>query len=218
VSGSCRHDEIETVMVAPKRRVMARLASGRMVSLTGPLPPFDAGWLGDVLTKTLGRPVENADPFFPFVPAAEPAPAPGSTLAHRLVSSDGPWKALTGVAALNLFWNGITGVFVYQAFWGEPNVQWGMALFLIPFELVGMVLLVLLAVALSYAVIQLRIRPTTIELSEFPLRAGGRTRAFVSQPGRLPLRRLTVRLACDEVAEYRAGTTTSTDTRRVRSI
>jgi hypothetical protein len=81
-----------------------------------------------------------------------------------------------------------------------------------------MVLLVLLAVALSYAVIQLRIRQTTLEISGCPLRAGGRVKAFVSQPGDPSLRRLTVRLACDEVAEYRAGTTTSTDTKRVRSI
>ena len=218
VIGRCRPADIDAVSVTPTGRVAARLASGRTVSFSGPLPPFDAAWLRDALTEALGLPAEPAEPAFPFVPAAEPAPQSGTRLTHRIACTDAPWKSLAGVAALNLFWNGITGVFVYEAFWGEPRIQWGMALCLIPFELVGLVLLVLLGFVVYHVVVHLRIRRTTVELSEFPLRTGSRVGALVSQPGTLALRRLTVRLACDEVAEYRAGTTTSTDTKRVRQI
>jgi hypothetical protein len=93
-----------------------------------------------------------------------------------------------------------------------------MALFLIPFELISLALLVLLGIVSWHFAIHLRIRNTTIEVSEFPLQAGSRVAAFVSQGGKLSLRRLSVCLACDEEAVYRAGTTTSTDTKRVRSI
>jgi hypothetical protein len=218
IIGRCRPVEIDRLSVSPTWRVVARLASGKTVPLSGPLPPFDAAWLRDALMEMLGHSVAPGEPAFPFVPAAEPAPRAGTNLPHRLTCTDSPWKSLAGVAALNLFWNGITGVFVYQAFWGEPRIQWVMALFLIPFGLVGLVLMILLGFVVYHFAVHLRIRRTTIELSEFPLRTGSRVAAFVSQPGRLPLRRLTVRLACDEEAECRAGTTTSTDTKRVRLI
>jgi hypothetical protein len=218
VIGRCRPADIGEVSVAPKGRIVARLVSGRLVTLSGPLSPFDAAWLRDALTESLGRPLPPAELVFPYVPAAEPPPQTGRRLAHRLTCADSPWKSLAGVAALNAFWNGITGVFVYHAFWGEPQIQWGMALILIPFELIGLALLVLLGIVCCHFAIHLRIRSTTVEVSEFPLRAGSRAVAFVSQAGKLPLRRLRVRLACDEESVYRAGTTTSTDTKRVRLI
>jgi hypothetical protein len=50
-------------------------------------------------------------------------------------------------ALLNAFWNGITGIFVYNLFWGGPadkpqGFEWyEQFLFLIPFEIVGLVML-----------------------------------------------------------------------------
>jgi hypothetical protein len=209
--------EIENLSIAPNGRVMVRLASGKSAALTGPLPPFDAAWLHGALTEWLGLPEKPAEAAFPFIPGAEPL-RKGTRLAHRLVSTDSPWKAVAGVAALNLIWNGLTGIFVFQAFWGEPNIQWRIALIVTPFAIIGLVFLILLTVALGSAAIQLRIRQTIVELSDLPLRTGSRPRAFVLQPGNLPLRRLAVRLTCHEEADYLAGSTTSTATRQVQSI
>src|SRR5262249_249349 len=174
VIGRCRPADIEEILVAPNRRIVAQLVSGKKVALSGPLQPFDAAWLCDALTEALGRPLPLAGPVFPFVPAAEPPPQTGSRLAYRLICPDFPWKSLACVAALNLFWNGITGVFVYHAFWGEPQIQWGMALFLIPFELAGLTLLTLLGIAGWHCAMHVRIGRTTVEVSEYPLRAGSR--------------------------------------------
>lgn len=60
----------------------------------------------------------------------------------------GKWKAadLAGVLFINLFWNGIVGVFVYQV---VVEFQWFLALFLIPFVLIGLLMMLALAVALT---------------------------------------------------------------------
>src|SRR5262249_25782545 len=162
----------------------------KSISLTGPLPPFDATWLRDALAETLGRPAESSERAFPFVPPPEPCPQSGSTLNYRLICPDSHARSLAAVAALNTVWNGIIGLVACEAWWCGPQVQWGMLLFLVPFALVGLVFLVLLGIVFYYFAVHLRIRRTIVELSEFPLRCGARVEAFVLQAGRLPLRRL----------------------------
>lgn len=59
------------------------------------------------------------------------------------------------------------------------------------------------------------IGPTTIEVSEYPLRPGSVCNLFVSQPGRVRLRLLDVSLVCQEQATYSQGTDIRTESREV---
>ncbi|MSR60351.1 MAG: hypothetical protein EXS05_22370 [Planctomycetaceae bacterium] len=210
--------DVDRIDLSTTGRVVAWLSSGNRVELTGPLPPLDGSWLRDALLKQLGKPMESGVPVYPFVPRGDSYIGVGTILRFRLKRCDSTWMGLLVLAGVNLFWNGITGVFVWQAFWGESKVQWTMALFLIPFALIGLVLMVALAAGAYSVVIQSRIASTILELAEFPLQAGARCRALVSQTGPLTLRRLRVRLVCDEEATFGAGTTTRTETKRVREL
>ena len=60
---------------------------------------------------------------------------------------------VVGAAMLAAFWCGITGIFVYNLWWGGPDqphgLDWGWQfLFLIPFQLVGLVLVLLVVLVL----------------------------------------------------------------------
>ena len=93
---------------------------------------------------------------------------------------------------------------------GNPN--WFGTLFLVPFALVGLALIVYF---LRQLLIAAGIGPTRLEISDHPLHPGGRYRAFLSQTGRLDLGSLRVSLTCTETARYRQGTNTRTETREV---
>jgi hypothetical protein len=103
-----------------------------------------------------------------------------------------------------------------MAIWGEQRVQWWLVLFLVPFMVIGLGLSALLGVAVFHSLVHLRVARTVLELSEFPLPAGGRVGAFIRHFGRPPLRRLWVRLVCDEEVVYREGTASRTETKRVQ--
>ncbi len=53
---------------------------------------------------------------------------------------------MAGLTFVNLFWNGIVGVFVYQLF---KDFQWFLALFLVPFEIIGLVMIISWLYAIS---------------------------------------------------------------------
>ena len=200
-------------------RVVAHLTTRRKVTLTGPLPPLDSAWLCDALAVRLGREVKGRAAAHPFVPAlAVGQIVPATVLTWRLKQGDGPWRAVLMTAGINLFWNGIVGVFIGVAFFAEPRINWWLALFLIPFILVGLILIAVLIATVRTAIIQSRIGRTSLELAVHPLCAGGHFPAHISQAGPLSLRELSIRLVCDEVAQYIHGTTTSTASSRVREL
>jgi len=60
----------------------------------------------------------------------------------------GKWKAgeIAGILFFNLFWNGIVGVFVYQV---VVEFQWFLAVFLIPFVLIGLLMMLALTASLT---------------------------------------------------------------------
>ena len=51
------------------------------------------------------------------------------------IKTTSPFKALLGAIAIAAFWNGIVSVFVFQLF---AEFHWFLALFLIPFVLIGL--------------------------------------------------------------------------------
>jgi len=130
--------------------------------------------------------------------------SPGEYLCYRLpvvIGEDG----IFGPALLALFWNTawiILLAVVVSGFWiGRP--RWILAGLLVPFALIG-------RWSFLYFLSQVRQRigvgPTVVEISEHPLKPGGRYDLFISQGGRLKLKRLSVELVCEEETFYRQGT------------
>jgi hypothetical protein len=74
------------------------------------------------------------------VQAARAAP-PAATLELKPAAT--PWAKLFGFTFITLFWNGIISVFVFQAIqlWREGSPNGCMTVFLVPFVLIGLVLI-----------------------------------------------------------------------------
>jgi len=141
-------------------------------------------------------------------PASTPAPDPDAPL--DLEPAVGPAGKAAGAGCIAVFWNGIVGVFVWQAAagWRRGRPDWFLTLFLVPFVLVGLVLVgsifyFLLAAANPRP--RLRIVPGSPRL-------GDRVQVEWSFAGRVArIRRLEIRLIGREEASYRRGTDTVTD-------
>jgi hypothetical protein len=151
-------------------------------------------------------PVSDAPQAMPAVPRGDTlTDSPGERLTYRLAAEQSMGGELLGPALLALLWNAVWFVLlavVVLGFWyGSPRyILTGL---LVPFAAIGYW-------SFRYFLAQLRrsagIGPTIVEISDHPLYPGRKYRLFVSQSGRLRLRRLSVRLACEEETVYRQGT------------
>lgn len=150
-------------------------------------------------------------------PATQPAadrgltPDAGATGPLVLKPSASPAAKLVGVVIACLFWNGITGLFTYFEVTGfaEGGAEWFMAIFLIPFQLIGLALIV----AVPYQILALANPRPTITLSQRSVPVGGSVALEWQLSGaasRVSMLRLT--LEGREEARYRRGTDTCTDT------
>ena len=128
--------------------------------------------------------------------------------------ANSPGWAVFGTLAFCIAWNGIVAAFITMAvrsyFTEKPD--WLLTLFTIPFAAIGIWAIVALVRQLLVAT---GIGPTLVEISDHPLSPGGRYRLFLSQSGWLTVNRLRVLLICEEIATYRQGTDTRTETREV---
>jgi len=172
----------------------------------------------------IARHAQQRDPFrtsgrarrdYPGVPHGDDITnSPGTRLRFRLPIGTSPGWAVFGTAIICLFWNGIVSVFVVVVVRGhldaEPN--WFLTLFMIPFVLVGIGMIVYF---IRQFLVATGVGPTTLEISDHPLHPGQQCRLLVCQSGRLDVNSLTVLLVCEEEATYRQGTTTRTETREV---
>jgi len=157
-------------------------------------------------------PLANASTVEPGRPrasqAAPDAPASASSGEILLKPASGRVGAFVGITFFALFWNGILGVFVYHALkdFGNGFFGWFLPLFLIPFVLIGLVVLgaALQAFSRLFApAVEVRLDPTLLRLGSrlpFTWRLGGRG-----------VRKLGIRLVAREEATYRQGTSTTTD-------
>jgi hypothetical protein len=152
---------------------------------------------------------------YPAVPCdANLRNSPGTTLAYRLPPAVAPgWTLFLAVAAC-VCWNAIVAMFVVMVIQGhrQNEPDWGLTLFVAPFALIGVGLLIYLVRQL---VVITGIGATRVEISHHPLRPGERYELLIAQAGRLSINSLEVLLACDEWATYRQGTDTRTERRRV---
>jgi hypothetical protein len=159
--------------------------------------------------------VAGAGSKYPTVPqGADMTNSPGTKLKFRLPMATSPGWTLFGTLAFCIAWNGIVAVFATMAirsyFAGKPD--WLLTIFTIPFAAIGIWAIVPLVRQL---LVTTGIGPTLVEISDHPLFPGGRYRVFLSQSGWLTVNRLRLLLVCEEVATYRQGTDTRTETREV---
>lgn len=123
-----------------------------------------------------------------------------------------PIGKLVVIILIAAFWNGITGVFVWQVIrgWrtGTGEGTGCLALFLVPFVLIGVALLL----GIPYQFLALFNPRLHLTLSSASLELGGSARlswSFTGFPGRI--RHLRIELEGREEATYRRGTSTHTD-------
>jgi hypothetical protein len=112
--------------------------------------------------------------------------------------------------AVAAFWNGIVSVFVYQAYagWRAGNPEYFLMLFLIPFVLIG---LVLIGGIFYFILAAFNPRPT-ISLATHILRPGDATAVDWNTSGNVyNIREFKLLLIGEETATYRRGTDTYTD-------
>ena len=162
----------------------------------------------------LNEPATNGHDF-PQVPSDNDwKSSPGTRLSYRLPITTAPGWQLFAAFFACFCWIGITAVFVVIAVRshvrGEP--EWFLTVFIIPFVIVGLVLVYALVRQL---LITTGVGPTRMEISRHPLHPGESCDLYLSQAGRLTMNSLEVLLACDENATYRQGTDTRTEQRRV---
>ena len=143
-------------------------------------------------------------------PAVEPDRRIENAAERTLEPAAGPVAKIVGMVLIAAFWNGIVGVFLWQLVLsfrrGHPD--WFLAVFLIPFVLVGLGLILGIAYT-ALAAFNPRPRLTIAPASPH---LGDRLRVDWSFTGRTArIRRLTIALEGHEKASYRRGTDTHTD-------
>ncbi|QDT13225.1 hypothetical protein [Stieleria marina] len=145
-------------------------------------------------------------PKLPTVPRGQSlTDSPGERQTYRLAPERPHGSDIAGPAVLALLWNSVWFVLlavVVSGFWfGRPRLVLMGLLF--PFAGIGIW-------SFRSFVRQLRqtagIGPTIVEISNHPLIPGQQYRLFVSQAGRLRLRKVSVCLTCEEETFYRQGT------------
>ena len=145
-----------------------------------------------------------------------------SRFAHAPIAADGgpivlkpsasPLGKLVAITLICLFWNGIVGIFTffeYRMFVQGDAFGWGMALFLLLFQLIGLALLA----AVPYQLLALANPRPIITLSRGSVPLGGSvpfTWELNGAAQRVSALRITLRGT--ESARYRRGTDTHTDT------
>jgi hypothetical protein len=151
-------------------------------------------------------PFDPDDPVLDVLPAFEMEPGP-----IALPAQTSRWGRVLGFVCLAAFWNGIVAVFVSEAWkgWQRGDVDWFLTLFLVPFVLVG----IALVLGIFHALLALaNPRPQLVVSTRTPA-LGERLEIQWSFSGRVErIDRLRLGLRGREEATYRVGTNTHTAT------
>ncbi|SMP51881.1 hypothetical protein SAMN06265222_103368 [Neorhodopirellula lusitana] len=136
--------------------------------------------------------------------------SPGERLRYRLASVSTGRLAIIGAASLALIWNSVCVVLLAVAIsgWWYDRPRPILAMLLVPFAGVAVW-------SLKSFLRQVRqvagVGPTVLEISDHPLQPGGAYALFISQIGRMRLRRLKIELVCEEESFFRQGTDVRSD-------
>lgn len=191
----------------PERAVLDRSLGGEAWFSLFPLP-FMAVGFGGLFWLFRGGRKKSSGSGSVSAAAGLAALAPGESL--RLAPGKGRVLKAVGLLAVAAFWNGIVSVFVVQMF-GQSSTRgfsWGMGLFLVPFVIVG---LVLIAAFLHQAGALFNPRPL-LHLEGGQPRLGVNLSVRYEIPaGATRLKSLRLVLRGEEVATYRRGTNSVTE-------
>ena len=166
----------------------------------------------DLLAETLPSPKD-----FPNVPRdVNLRNSPGIKLSYRLPLTSSPSWRLLVIGVFSLIWNGMVSILIVIAIRKHLSdvipPDWYLNTLIIPFAGIGIASLYFLARQLILAT---AIGPTSLEISDHPIRPGQGYRVYLTQAGRLSVKSLTLSLHCYEEATYREGTDTRTERRRI---
>lgn len=206
----CHYDPDE-----PWRAVLSRDFRADWLFALIPLLFMAVGGIGMVASLVGGRRSRRrarsvGNEWLPATKAAERPDerAPGGALV--IEPATGPWTRVLGLLAFAAFWNGIVGIFVWQWWKSYQNdaVDGCMTVFLIPFVLIGLLLLV----SVPYQILAafnprpiLSFDRKRIEIGE-PVNLSWR---FKGSPSRIS--KLTITVTGKEEASYTRGTDRVTD-------
>ncbi len=151
-------------------------------------------------------------PGHPGVPGCDDMTnSPGTVLRYRLpLESPESWTLL-GLGLFAAAWNAVLAVLAVGAgldFAGGRR-HWFLVGLLVPVVAVGCAAVVLFVRAL---VLKTAVGTTQLEISDHPLRPGGRYDVLLAQGGSGELRSLGMTLECEEQATFRQGTDTRCET------
>lgn len=164
-----------------------------------------------------GAPRAGRIPAASLAAASYLPPIPGDGGAITLKPESSPLGRLFGMIFVALFWNGIVSVFLWQVVAGyqSGSMQWGLALFLVPFVLVGAALIW----GVFWTLLSLANPRATVKLRSACVPLGGELELMWEMSGRTHvIERLTIHLEGVEQVTYRRGTNTCTETHTFRKI
>lgn len=168
-------------------------------SRTTPLVPGEAGMRGDTSTGESGE----------LFPGGIRDPAQQGPVV--LSPSGGRWLKVVGLLLFSLFWNGIVSIFVYQVVAGfqKGHPDWIETIFMVPFVVVGLGVLVFFV----YSLLATANPKTIVTLEEAAGYLGEEMVLNWQIKGSLSrLADFRIVLTGSESATYRRGTTSHTDT------
>jgi len=148
---------------------------------------------------------------FPTVPPCDNlVNSPGTIQRFRLPTESPEAWSLVGSGLFAGLWNAVVVVLAVAAGLdlAGGRTDWWLFGLLAPFALVGMVAIGLFLRRLLLAT---AVGPTHLEISDHPLRPGGRYAVHLSQGGSVSFRRLELVLELEEQATYQQGTDVRTE-------
>lgn len=199
----------------PWRAVLSRDFRADWLFALIPLLFMAVGGIGTVGSLVGGRRARrrahvSGNEWLPAVKAAERPDerTPGGGLVLEPLA--GPWTKVIGLFAVAAFWNGIVGVFVWQWWKGYQagSVDGCMTLFLIPFVLIGLLLLV----SIPYQILAAFNPRPILSFDSRRLEIGDAVNLswrFRGSPSRIS--KLTITVVGREEASYTRGTDRVTD-------
>jgi hypothetical protein len=164
-----------------------------------------------LLPKPKGRWKKSPPPMIPSLDGF--TDSPGAKLAYRLPGRSSDKLTLISVGILSMAWNAMLAIFLVVAIRRVADGQFPYPLILL--LIVGGYIGLRTARLFFKSYVQaIGIGSTTIEIEDLPLLPGRTYRVVLVQYGKLVLKKLSLRLVCEEESTYHFGT----DVRTERSV
>lgn len=140
--------------------------------------------------------------------------SPGVRLAFRLPIEVSPGWWLLATFIFSLLWSGMAAVFFVAALGNHLTGKPDWLLTIVSLPAIGIALMAI-SQFLREVSNTTRVGPTGLEISNHPLYPGREYKVFVTQAGRMKVKKLQIALVCEEAATFLQGTDVRSETKRV---